>query len=223
MSLDNISILIAHYGYLAVFCIVAIESAGIPSPGETILLSAAIFAGKSHGFEHASLNIFGVIAAAAAGGMAGDNAGFWVGRTFGLSLLMRHGHLIRLDSARLKLGQYLFLKHGGKIVFFGRFVAVLRAFAALLAGANGMDPWRFLAFNAAGAIGWATLFGSLGYLFGAEAHRFAGPIGLICLAAAVAVFAFGWRFYKRNEMRLIAEAEAALPGPIQTYPIKFLK
>ncbi len=220
MSLDYIPTLISHYGYLAVFCIVAIESAGIPSPGETILLSAAIFAGKSHGLDHASLNIFGVIAAAAAGAMAGDNAGFWVGRTFGLTLLMRHGHLIRLDAARLKLGQYLFLKHGGKIVFFGRFVAVLRAFAALLAGANGMDPRRFFVFNAAGAIGWATLFGSLGYLFGAEAHRLAGPIGLIAFAAAVAVFAFGWRFYKRNEIRLIAEAESALPGPIQTHPNK---
>ena len=220
MSLDYIPTLISHYGYLAVFCIVATESAGIPSPGETILLSAAIFAGKSHGLDHASLNIFGVIAAAAAGAMAGDNAGFLVGRTFSLSLLMRHGHLIRLDAARLKLGQYLFLKHGGKIVFFGRFVAVLRAFAALLAGANGLDPWRFFVFNAAGAIVWATLFGSLGYLFGAEAHRLAGPIGLIALAAAVTVFAFGWRFYKRNEIRLITEAEAALPGPIQTHPNK---
>ncbi len=215
MPLDHIPALISHYGYLAVFCIVAIESAGIPLPGETILLSAAIYAGKSHGLDHANLNIFGVIAAAAAGAIAGDNAGFWVGRTFGLSLLTRYGHLIRLDTARLKLGQYLFLKHGGKIVFFGRFVAVLRAFAALLAGANRLQPWRFFVFNAAGAIVWATLFGALGYVFGAEAHRLAGPIGLIGLAAAVIVFAFSWRFYKRNEIRLIAEAEAALPGPIQ--------
>lgn len=217
MSLpDQISALIEHYGYLAIFCAVAIESAGIPFPGETILVSAAIFAGSSHAAHHQSLNIFGVIATAACGAIVGDNLGFWAGRTFGFTLLVRHGHLIHLDEGRLKLGQYLFRKYGGAIVFFGRFVAVLRAFAAILAGANRLEPWRFFVFNAAGAIVWASLFGGLGFLFGAEAHRIAGPIGLISLAAALAVFAFCWRFYKKNEIRLIAEAEAALPGPIQT-------
>jgi membrane protein DedA with SNARE-associated domain len=211
---DQIPALISHYGYAAIFCVVAIESAGIPFPGETTLLSAAIFAGHSHSLGHDSLNIFGVVAAAAAGAIVGDNIGFWVGRTLGFNLLARYGHIIHLDEGRLKLGQYLFLKRGGAVVFFGRFVAVLRAFAAFLAGANRMQPWRFFAFNAAGGILWASLFGTLGFVFGAEAHRIAGPIGIIGVAAALAIFAFGWRFYKRNEARLIAEAQAALPGPL---------
>ncbi len=207
---DHIPALISHYGYVAIFFGVAIESAGVPFPGETILVTAAIFAGRSHG-----LNIVGVIAAAAAGAIAGDNLGFWVGREFGLSLLVKHGHLIRLDESRLKLGQYLFQKHGGKIVFFGRFVAVLRAFAAILAGANRFDPKRFFVFNAAGAIVWGYIFGTLGFIFGTQAHRIAGPIGVIGLAVALVVLAFCWRFYKKNEARLMQEAEAALPGPIQ--------
>ncbi len=211
---DRIPDLISHYGYAAIFCVVAIESAGIPFPGETILVSAAIFAGHSHSLGQDSLNIFGVVAAAAGGAIVGDNIGFWVGRTLGFKLLARYGHVVRLDEGRLKLGQYLFQKRGGAVVFFGRFVAVLRAFAAFLAGANRMEPWRFFAFNAAGGILWASIFGALGFIFGAEAHRIAGPIGLIGLIAALAIFAFGWRFYKRNEIRLIAEAEAALPGPL---------
>jgi membrane protein DedA with SNARE-associated domain len=210
----EIPALVSHYGYLAVFAVVAIESAGIPFPGETILLSTAIFAGASHSAAQDSLNIFGVIAAAAAGAITGDNIGFWVGRTLGFRLLARHGHLIHLDERRLKLGQYLFQKYGGAVVFFGRFVAVLRAFAAFLAGANRMNSLRFFVFNAAGGITWAFIFGELGYLFGVEAHRIAGPVGLIGLAAGLGALAFGWSFYRKNEMRLMAEAEAALPGPL---------
>ena len=116
------------YGYLGIFVIVGLESAGIPMPGETVLVAAAILAGQG------KLNIFGVITAAAAGAIIGDNCGYWVGREFGFRLVYRFGRYVRLDERRLKLGQYLFLRHGGKIVFFGRFVAILRAFAAFLAG-----------------------------------------------------------------------------------------
>ena len=117
--------LLASYGYLAVLLFVAIESTGIPFPGETILLVAAIAAGTSH-----QLSIALVIVAAASGAILGDNLGFWVGREGGYRLLRRYGRYIHLEERRLKLGQYLFLKHGGKVVFFGRFVAVLRAWAA---------------------------------------------------------------------------------------------
>ncbi|PNG24983.1 DedA family protein [Methylocella silvestris] len=214
MTFDQIPELLARYGYVAIFCGVAIESAGIPFPGETLLVTGAILSGlHSSGGE---LHIAGVIAAAAAGAIVGDNLGFWAGRRFGFPLLARCGPLIHLDEGRLKLGQYLFEKHGGKIVFFGRFVAVLRAFAAFLAGANRFSPSRFFLFNAAGALVWASLFGAIGFVFGAEAHRIAGPIGLVGLIAAAGVFTFCWRFYKKNEARLIAEAETALPGPVQT-------
>lgn len=146
--------LLATYGYLAVLLFVAIESTGIPFPGETMLLVAAIAAGTTH-----QLSIAWVIVAAAGGAILGDNLGFWVGREGGYRLLRRYGRYIRLEEHRLKQGQYLFLKHGGKVVFFGRFVAVLRAWAAFLAGTNRMRWPRFLLFNAAGGIVWATLYG----------------------------------------------------------------
>src|SRR5271156_6482485 len=129
---------LATYGYLAVFLVVAMESAGIPMPGETVLITAAILAGQG------TLRIYGVIGAAAAGAIIGDNCGYWVGRELGFPLLYRFGHYIRLDERRLKVGQYLFLRHGGKIVFFGRFVDPLRILAAVLAGANRMSSPYFL-------------------------------------------------------------------------------
>ncbi len=120
--------LLATYGYWALLLFVAIESTGIPFPGETMLLVAAIAAGTTH-----QLSIAFVIMAAASGAILGDNLGFWVGREGGY-----YGRYVRLEERRLKLGRYLFLKHGGKVVFFGRFVAVLRAWAAFLAGTNRM-------------------------------------------------------------------------------------
>ena len=128
---------IATYGYLAILVIVGMESAGIPMPGETVLVASAILAGQGQ------LHLLGVIAAAAAGAIIGDNCGYWVGREFGFPIAYRFGRYVHLDERRLKLGQYLFLRHGGKIIFFGRFVAVLRAFAAFLAGVNHYDWERF--------------------------------------------------------------------------------
>jgi membrane protein DedA with SNARE-associated domain len=207
--------LLATYGYWVVLLFVAIESTGIPFPGETILLVAAIYAGATH---HASgaphLAIVLVIVAAATGAIVGDNLGFWLGREGGYRLLRRYGHLLRLDERKLKLGQYLFLKHGGKVVFFGRFVAVLRAWAAFLAGTNRM-PWpRFLVFNAAGAVVWATLYGVGGYVLGNNIHRFAGPVGFALVVVAALVFVAFVVYLRRNERRLEEEAEQALPGPL---------
>jgi membrane protein DedA with SNARE-associated domain len=196
--------LLSTYGYWAVLVVVMVESAGIPVPGETILVSAAIYAGTTH-----NMHIGLVIAAAAVGAIMGDNIGFWVGREFGPPLLKRFGKHVGLDERRLRLGQYLFDRHGGKIVFFGRFVAFLRAFAALLAGANRFSPLRFFAFNAAGGIVWATIFGLGGYLLGETIHRVAGPIGWFGLACALIGAVIGWRFFKMHEERLLAQAEAA--------------
>jgi membrane protein YqaA with SNARE-associated domain len=118
--------LVGHYGYGAIFVLVMMESASIPMPGETILVSAAVYAGTRH-----ALDIRYVIAAAAGGAILGDNIGFWVGREFGERLLEKWGHLIGLDARKRMLGRFLFARYGGAIVFFGRFIALLRAFAAL--------------------------------------------------------------------------------------------
>jgi membrane protein DedA with SNARE-associated domain len=199
---------ISNYGYLAVFIVVGLESAGVPMPGETALVSAAIFAGQG------SLNIKWVIACAAAAAILGDNAGYWVGREFGFPLVLRYGRYIHLDEGRLKLGQYLFQRHGGKIVFFGRFVAMLRAFAALLAGINRLEWPRFFLFNALGAVVWASLFGLGGYFLGHAFEHYARPVGIAALICAIIGAVAASRFISHHEKRLLAEAEAALPGPL---------
>lgn len=203
---------LSTYGYWAVLVFVAIESTGIPFPGETMLLIAAIDAGITH-----HLSILLVIVAAASGAILGDNLGFWVGREGGFRLLRRYGRYIHLNESRLKLGLYLFRKHGGKVVFFGRFVAVLRAWAAFLAGTNRM-PWpRFLLFNALGGIIWATIYGLGGYFLGDNIHRLTGPVGIIFIVLAVLIIIAFVVFVSRNERRLEEEAEKALPGPLDAY------
>jgi len=200
---------VATYGYWAVFFFVAIESSGIPAPGEATLVSVAAFAGVTH-----QLDILWIVAAAAGGAVAGDNLGYMVGRRLGFPMLLRHGHKVGLTDGRLKLGQYLFGRYGGAIVFFGRFVAVLRA-AAVLAGANCM-PWRrFLVFNAAGGIAWASIFGFGAYAFGGAMLHKSGSIGLVFLVLAAVMVVAGFVFIKRQESRLIAQAELALPGPLR--------
>jgi len=209
---SDLSHLLSTYGYWAVLVFVAIESTGIPFPGETMLLAAAIYAGTTH---HLALPF--VIAAAAAGAILGDNIGFWVGREGGYRLLKRYGKYIRLDERKLKLGQYLFKKHGAKVVFFGRFVAVLRAWAAFLAGTNRM-PWgRFLIFNAAGGILWAILYGIGGYLLGNNVHRLTGPVGIAFVVVAALLIIAGFVYMRRNEKRLEDEAERDMPGPLDQY------
>ena len=203
--------LLTTHGYWAVLFFVAIESMGIPFPGETMLLAAAIYAGAHHGF-HIPL----VILAAAVGAILGDNLGFLVGHVGGYRLLRRYGHLVRLDERKLKLGIYLFRRHGGKVVFLGRFVAVPRAWAAFLAGAGRM-PWeRFLIFNAAGGILWVTLYGFGGDALGDHINRLTGPVGIATVALAILVVIMVLVAVRRNEGRLEEETERALPGPLPT-------
>jgi len=214
----NLTQVLATYGYLAVLALVAVESMGIPVPGETMLLVAAIYAGTTH-----RLSLPLVIAAAAAGAILGDNIGYLIGREGGFRLLVRYGPAVGLTDRKLKLGQYLFLRHGGKVVFFGRFVAVLRILAAFLAGTTRM-PWRsFLLFNAAGGVVWATVFGLGGYLFGDSIHRIGGPLAIATAVLGVIGMAAGVIILRRNERRLEDIAERALPGPFGARPALSLR
>jgi membrane protein DedA with SNARE-associated domain len=200
--------LIHTYGLWALFTVLTLESMCLPAPGETALVAAALYAERTQ-----QLDIGAVVLVAAAAAITGDNIGYLIGRTIGIRLVARFGRYVGLHEARLKVGQYLFLRHGGKIVFFGRFVAFLRAFAALLAGINRM-PWpHFLLMNALGGICWASLFGGGAYLFGAEMKRMAGPIGVLFLIVALGLGAVGIFYFRRHEKELERRAEAALPGP----------
>jgi membrane protein DedA with SNARE-associated domain len=202
MSIEN---LIQNYGLWVLFAAVMLESMGIPLPGEATLVTAALFAGATH-----RISIESVVIVAAMAAVTGDNVGYLAGRTIGLRLIERYGKYVRLDAARLKVGQYLFMRHGGKIVFFGRFVAFLRAFAAVLAGASHMHWPRFLVMNALGGICWASLFGIGAYLFGEKIKLVAGPVSVLLLVCAVALILAGVLFFRRHERELEERASVAL-------------
>jgi len=206
---NDLTLLLVTYGYWAVLVIVALESLGIPLPGETVLVAAALYAGATH-----RLSIGLVIVAATAGAILGDNLGYAIGHFGGYRLLLRYGRYVRLNEARVKLGRYVFLRHGGKVVFFGRFVSVLRTYAAFLAGTLRMQWWRFFAFNATGGILWALLYGIGAYLLGQELNRLTRTADLAVALVAAAVVAAFLVFLARNERRLEEEAERALPGPL---------
>jgi membrane protein DedA with SNARE-associated domain len=198
--------LLTSFGYLAVFGLVGIESLGIPLPGETMLITAGIYAGATH-----NLSIGAVIAAAAAGAIIGDNIGYAVGYRGGLPLLRRFGRYIRVDERRIKLGRYLFSRYGGRVVFFGRFVSILRTYAAFLAGTNHMMWRRFFAFNASGGILWSLGYGLAAY-YGQNAFKtLSAPLDVALAAAAIASITWLVRFVRRNAERLTIEAERALP------------
>jgi membrane protein DedA with SNARE-associated domain len=202
--------LLSAYGYWAIGGIVGLENVGIPFPGETTLVLAAVYAGSTH-----QLDIRLVIAAAVAGSLIGSILGFLAGREVGYPLLLRYGHYVRLTESQLKIGQYLFRRHGGKIVFVGRFVPLLRMLAAPLAGANCM-PWsRFLLASVAGSILWTCVYGLGAYYLGREASRLQAPLEIALGAVLVAVLLAGTLLLRRREAQLAEAAERALPGPLR--------
>jgi membrane protein DedA with SNARE-associated domain len=205
--------LISTYGVWLVAGVIALECICVPVPGETILVTAAIYAGTTH-----ALNIGSVIGAAIAGGIAGNIIAFWIGRKFGYALLMRYGAYLRLSESRIRIGQYLFLQYGGKVVFFARFLPLLRSVAGVLAGINRM-PWsRFLTANVAGAIAWVGVDCTAAYLFGEELTKLTGPIGIALAVIIVAILAAVAVIIAQHERRLACRARHALPGALQELP-----
>ena len=208
---ETLQQLISTHGYWAVALIVGLESMGIPLPGETALVLAAIYAAGDP-----TLNIWLVIAAAALGSILGDNTGYWIGHRYAYAAVLRYGRRIGLSEARIKVGQYLFRLHGGKVVFFGRFVALLRILAAFLAGVNRM-PWRdFLVANAAGAVLWASSFGVGAYYFGKLLFEMHAVLATFVFVMALCAFFGSGYLINRYEHRLIEVAERELPGPLQS-------
>jgi membrane protein DedA with SNARE-associated domain/membrane-associated phospholipid phosphatase len=201
--------LLETYGYAGVFVLVGLESLGVPLPGEAALLTAAAFAAQGH------LSIVGVILAAAAGGIAGDTAGYWIGRKGGLAAVRRYGKFLHIDDATLERARAFFQRHGGKTVFLGRFVSLLRMWAAVLAGVSRMPYGRFGVYNAAGGLCWATLFGSLGYLFGRslpQLQKAAGQAGTmvgLLLAVILALVLLG-RWFQSHQDETLAWVRSQL-------------
>jgi len=206
ISLATLQNALNSFGYAAVALFVMIESSGIPFPGETMLLLASFYAAVSH-----QLQIPLVIACAAFGAIVGDNIGYLIGRTGGRAFVLRFGKYVFIKPEHLARAEIYFTKHGDKTVFFGRFIAVLRAWAAFLAGVNHMHWRTFLIYNAAGGILWATIYGTLGYVAGrffhdnfAQVERLAATLGwlgtgLIVIAALVVLIVFLRRRHKRAQ------------------------
>jgi membrane protein DedA with SNARE-associated domain len=206
----NISHLVDTYGYWAVFVLVGAESVGIPLPGETALIVAGTYAGHTH-----RLSPWLIFAVAAAAAIIGDNIGYWIGDKGGYRLARRYGSKVRLDERKLKIARYLFDRHGAKVVFFGRFVSVLRTYAAFLAGTSRMRWRRFLPANAAGGIVWAAIYSTAAYLAGNALQRASGTITWVLAGAAVAAIVAVLLLLRHQTDRLAARAEAAYPGPLE--------
>jgi membrane protein DedA with SNARE-associated domain len=207
--IPSIGHLVHAYGLVVVAAVIGLESLGFPFPGETALILAGIFAGTKH-----DLNIFAVVFTAAGAAIVGQMIGYIIGREYGYWLLLRYGPYVGITESRIKLGEYLFLRYGSKIIFIGRFVPLLRSLAGILAGANRM-PWRqFMLANIVGAVAWAPFFGFSASIFGHQIHKFAGPMVIAIAVAAVIALVAGAIFIRRHEAQLSAEAERALPGPL---------
>jgi membrane protein DedA with SNARE-associated domain len=206
MTSSWITHLVQSYGYYAVSALIALESMGIPLPGETALITAALYAGTTH---HLNVVVLAVVAAFAA--VIGDNAGYWTGRMGGQRLAERYGRYVRLDRTKLKVGRYLFARHGVKVVFFGRFVAVLRTFAAFFAGVSKMRWPRFLAANAAGGLLWSGFYAFGAYALGSAASGVGSTITTVGYAVAGVLTVASIMLGRRSLRRLEQRAEDAFP------------
>jgi membrane protein DedA with SNARE-associated domain len=198
----------ANVGLPVLFLLIAVETTGIPVPGETALLAAAILASKG------KLSIEAVIAVAAVAAVVGDNFGFLLGRRLGRKVLRAPGPLYNHRIKVLEVGEPFFDEHGPKAVFLGRWITGLRITSAWLAGANRMSWPTFLFYNAAGGVAWAASVGLAGYYLGdagESAIRVIGLGGLVVVTLAVIVFLLVRRSRQRREVAQV-DGEPAAAG-----------
>lgn len=189
----------SHWALLLMFGLLLLESFGLPVPGETALIACAVLASQG------SLSIVWVIVVGVAAAIIGDNLGYWAAREGGRPLLERH-RLTRIYAEKyIPRGERFFAKHGGKAVFFGRFVAVLRVTCAWIAGITRMPWWRFFAWNAAGGLIWATSVALISYKLGDAAAGAFSRYGLYAAGGAILLSALGFLIVKRLEKRVLDE------------------
>ena len=183
-----------HVGYVALFLLVMAEAGGVPVPGETALIAGGVLAGQG------KLEIYFVIALAAAGAIVGDNLGYLIGRHGGRRLLERPGGFEKHRRQVLVTGEPFFEKHGSKAVFFGRWVLGLRVWASWLAGITHM-PWRsFVFWNAAGGISWAVTVGLAAYLVGDQIDTIIRDAGLVALVVVLVIAAGALHLRRRGRI-----------------------
>jgi membrane protein DedA with SNARE-associated domain len=201
---------LSHYGYLGVVVLVSLESLGVPIPGETALIAAAAYAGQTH-----KLDPWLIFALAGAAAIAGNTAGYFIGRLGGFPLARRYGPKVRLDEHKLKVGRYVLDNQGWKVVFFGRFVSVLRTYIAFMAGTLEMKRRPFFVATVASSVAWAGFYTAAAYNAAGTLKRLSGTVDVVAAAVAVVVVAAGLLFVRSHFKRLGDKAEAAYPGPLE--------
>jgi membrane protein DedA with SNARE-associated domain len=208
-AIINVTHLVKVSGYPLLFVLVMSESGGVPIPGETALIAAAVLASEG------TLDITLVIALAAAAAITGDNIGYVIGRKGGRWLLERPGRFHEQRLRVLATGEPFFERHGPKAVFFARFVLGLRVWASWMAGATEMRWRSFALWNALGGITWACVVGIAGYLIGHSAGGVIEAFGLYGLAALlIAIVAFvAWHRRRRGSRAAHADPTDAPGGP----------
>ena len=189
----------SHWAILLLFVLLTLESFGLPVPGETALIACAVLASQG------SLSIGLVIFVGVAAAIIGDNLGYWAARKGGRPLLERHRLTRRYAERYLPKGERFFARHGGKAVFFGRFVAILRVTAAWTAGLSHMHWWRFFGWNAAGGIVWATLIAAISYYLGDAAASALNRYGLYAAGGVLLLSGLGFLIARRVEKRVLGE------------------
>lgn len=199
-STHEIAKLIHEYGSALVFVVVALQAAGAPLPGTTVLVAAAVYAATAHG-----LPIVAVIAAGTFGAFCGTCLGFGVGRVGGERLLVRIGRAIRQPPARVDRLRYEFARHGGVWLLLGRFISGVRNVTGLLAGASGMPFGRFLGFSFVAAFAWATINGLEYYWFGHALLAAAVWLKVVLIAVGLAWTVFIFRTLRRRAARRLLD------------------
>jgi membrane protein DedA with SNARE-associated domain len=185
-----------HHGLPLLFLVVLLESFGIPLPGETALVAFGVLASQGH------YSIVAVIVVASAAAIIGDNLGYWlIGRLGGRALFRRWRWLSAYADRVLPRAEHIMLRHGGKAVFFGRFVSVLRYTVAWIAGLAHMNWWKFLFWNAAGGIAWATSVGLIAYYAGGAAADAIQRYGVFAAIGVVIALVGGWVVVRKAERR----------------------
>lgn len=197
-ALGNLLQLVGQYGYIVVFFGVMLESAGVPLPGETVLITAGVLVHRGV-LDYGDALLFGIV-----GAVVGDQIGYWVGRFGGHPFVLRWGRYVFIAPERLGRAERFFDRHGGKAVFLARFITGLRVFGALVAGMSRM-PWgKFTLYNVLGGTTWATAAVSLGYFLWASVglvEQWVGRLSLLLVAALVLVVLLRWAYRKAMRTR----------------------
>ena len=200
--LDIVSQWVAHYGYVLVALFLFVETAGLPVPGETALVTAAALAGRG------TLSIVGVVIASAIGTILGGHAGYWIGVHGGTTFIQKHGRWVGLNHERLAKTNRFIDQHGPKTLLLGRFIAFVRSFVGIFSGISRMPIGVFTLYNAVGGLIWIVTFSVLGYVFGRNLPRLVHYIGrvslvLATLIAVIAGVVFVIRWFTKNRQTVI--------------------